>query len=152
MVSSATVSSDLKTALIGREFSDHNAINDLRSWWHGDDVFTYLGTLSGYVKAVSDTAKPRLFEQSADITLAWTIQELYQFLTARINYVNHEFSTVNGGLTRRCTITVNDGENDVEFIADQDIEDSNTEQADIEAMAVGVTDLLNDVDFDNYRN
>lgn len=151
MVTTENTSDTLKAALADRSFGDYNTINDLRTWWHNGDAFTYMGTMFGLVKALSDTAKPRLFEPSdGDIIRAWSAAEILNFLSSNLQYVNHEFSTVNGGLSRRCTITVTDGESNAEFSADQLIGTLAQEPADLEAFALALVELLEDASFTDY--
>lgn len=152
MVITQATAETLKTALENRNFSSFNTIEDLRSWYWGGDVFTYIGTGLGRVKAVSDSTKPRLFEQSENVVRAWADPELASFLIQNVQYVNHTFSTVNGGLSRRCTLTVTDGQTETEFTADQLIGSLTQEQADLEAFALAIIELLDDEDFDTYRN
>lgn len=153
MVTSSDTSATLKSALNDRNFGDYTTIGDLRTWWYADHCFTYMGTMFGLVKTVSDTAKPRLFEQSdTTIVRAWAIPEILNFLLSNVQYVNYEFSTVNGGLTRRCVITVTDGENERQFQADADILDAPQEQADTEAFALALVELLEDEDFETLLN
>jgi len=148
MVTSLSISDDLKTAFAARDFSTLNSIDDLRSWYFGPDVFTFIGTLSGRVKALSDTATPRLFEQSeTNITRAWSEPELVLWLSQNVTYENHEFESFNTGLNRRCTLTVGG----VEFIGEQLIGSLSQENADLEALAQAILELLNDENFDNYR-
>lgn len=148
MVTSSTASDTLKTALENRDFQNLTGIEEMRSWWYGADVFTYLGTAFGRVKAISDSAKPRLFESSDDISRAWAAPELLNFLLQNVTYENHAFTSVNLGLTRRCTLTVGGSE----FIGEQVIGVSSQEQSDLEAFAKAITALLDDEDFDTYRN
>lgn len=148
MVTSATVSDLLKTALENRDFQNLTGIDEMRSWWHDVDVFTYLGTAFGRVKALSDTAKPRLFESSDTVTRAWADPELLNFLVANVQYENHAFTSVTLGTVCRCTLTVGGRE----FIGDQLKVPLSQEEYELEAFGRAITALLDDEDFDTLRN
>lgn len=119
---------------------NYTSIDDLRTWYHDGSAYTWLGTIFGSVKAVSDTATPRCFSQSdTTIVRAWTAQELDNFVTTRENYESHSFSTVNLGLSRRCTLVI-DGET---YTGDQLLGSLSQEAGDLEALGKAVIDYLN---------
>lgn len=146
MVTTSATSASLKTALLARSFDTHTTIEDMRSWYYGADVFTYIGQLSGRIKAVSDSTTPRLFEQSeTNITHAWAEPELMLWLTQNVLYEDHSFDT--SGSDRVCTLTVNGDP----FEGIIDATGLSAEQADLEALAAAIITLLDDEFFDSYR-
>lgn len=140
MITSFSVSQDLKSALLSAGLNNYTSIDDLRTWYHGSSAYTWLGTIFGSVKAVSDTATPRCFSQSDEtVVRAWTDPELVNFVSSRAGYETHVYSSVNLGLTRRCTLTI-DGEN---YVGDQLLGSLSQEAGDLEALGKAVIDYLN---------
>lgn len=118
----------------------YTTIDDLRTWYYGGDAFTFVGTIFGHAKAVSHTAPPRCFSQSdTTVVRAWTLPELENFVNTRANFESVTFSSVNLGLTRRCTLVI-DGNT---YTGDQLLGSLSQEAGDLEAFGKAIADYAN---------
>ncbi len=137
---SATVSGDLKTALLSNSFGAYAAVEDTRTFYNGSTLYAAHSGSSGKFLATSNAAPPRHFStDDASLVRAWEVFELEYFLNHETVLENIEYTSFNLGLSRRCTVTINGNE----YTGEQLIGALGQEQADLECLGKAVIEYLN---------
>jgi len=128
---SATVSANLKTALLNNSLDAYAAVDDTRTFYNGSTLYAAHSGSSGWFLATSNAAAPRHFSTD-DNTLVRSFEafELEYFLNHETALENIAYESFNLGLSRRCTVTI-DGN---DYTGEQLIGALGQEQADLECL------------------
>lgn len=144
---SQTVSDDLKTALLAQEYDV--AIQPGDQFYKNGNLYLSHDTYAGKLLGSSHQVHAEKFETNdSEFIRAWLSVELYGWLVAHVQYENHEFATINSGLSRQYTLTVGG----LEFVTEQLIDTLSQQEADLEAFGKAVVALLEYEDFNDLRN
>ena len=136
---SATVSGNLKTALLNNSFGTYAAVEDTRTFYNGSTLYAAGSGSSGTFIAVSNAAPPRHFStDDSSLVRGWESFELEGFLSRETVLENIAYESFNLGLSRRCTVTISGND----YVGEQLIGALGQEQADLECLAKAVIDYL----------